>query len=434
MINPLRMSTSSPVWRLRPGFDRRFRAGHPWVYSNELAGSPKGVEPGAVVELRDAKDQFLARGFGNPSSLIAFRVLTRDPENMDPTSEGSILHALLQAQALREQTGYSTYSHRLIFGEADRLPGLVIDRYRLAVPAGAQVFVIQAHSAGAERILPQVQAALSRLGSSPTAIVLRNDVGVRKLEGLEEEDPKVLKSLPGVDLRQSRILVAAAGGKSVQSIEFETDLVEGQKTGFFLDQFGNVRLAASLLQGLKPTQSKVLKILDLCCYVGQWSTQLGRVYRDMGLEVEVTAVDASEKALGLAKRNIESQGTRCHTLKADVLKGLGELKDGSFDLVICDPPALIKGRKDLGPGTHAYLQLNTQMFRLVRKGGAVVSCSCSSLLDEEEFAKTLTKAASRNFVDVRWVGRGAPAADHPMLTEFPEGRYLKAWIGLISVE
>src|SRR5262249_29959449 len=159
--------------------------------------------------------------------------------------------------------------------------------------------------------------------------------------------------------------------------------IEGQKTGFFLDQFGNVRLAAQLLKGLQPAQGKKLRILDLCCYVGQWGSQLARVFRDAGLEVEVTAVDASDKALAAAKRNIEAQGRRCETMKADVLKDLVSLKDASFDLVISDPPALIKGRKDIGPGTHAYLQLNTQVFRLVRRGGAVVSCSCSALLEEE---------------------------------------------------
>jgi 23S rRNA (cytosine1962-C5)-methyltransferase len=421
------MSTT-PIWRLRPGSDRRFRAGHPWVYSNELAGSPKGLEPGALVELRDAKDQFLARGYGNPGSLIAFRALSRDPEVADPSSEEALAAALGRARRLREHCGLDEFSHRLVFGEADRLPGLIVDSYALS--QGERVYVIQAHSAGAERLLPRVQPLLER--ESPAAIVLRNDVGVRKLEGLEEQAPRVLKSRPGLDLAKARIVVAAAKGSTVRSLEFETDLIEGQKTGFFLDQFGNVRLAAQLLGGLKPLKGKKLRILDLCCYVGQWSAQLARVYRDAGLEVEVTAVDASEKALVFAKRNIEAQGASCEILRADVLKELGGLKDASFDLVVCDPPALIKGRKDLGPGTHAYLQLNTQVFRLVRKGGAVITCSCSALLDEEELAKALTKAAARNRADVRWIGRGAPSADHPMLTEFPEGRYLKAWIGFVA--
>lgn len=405
------------------------------MYSNELAGSPKGIEPGAPVELRDSKDQFLARGYGNPNSLIAFRALSRNPEVLDPCSAEQLHQALHAAQRLREISGLAANSHRLIFGEADRIPGLVIDRYRLAQPEGAQVFVIQAHTAGAQRMLPEVQSAIERFAGSQTlsktALVLRNDVGVRKLEGLEEEAPRVLRPLQDVDLKQARILITPVrpGGAPV---EFVTDLVEGQKTGFFLDQFGNVQLAAEKLRGLKPAQGKTLRVLDLCCYVGQWGAQLTRAFREMGFEVEVTAVDASDKALALAKRNVEAQGARCETLKADVLRDLGGLASETFDLVISDPPALIKGRKDIGPGTHAYLQLNTQVFRLVKRGGAVISCSCSALLEEEEFAKALTKAAYRNQVDVRWVGRGAPAPDHPMLTEFPEGRYLKAWIGITS--
>jgi 23S rRNA (cytosine1962-C5)-methyltransferase len=405
------------------------------VYSNELSASPKGLPPGAPVELRDSKDQFLSRGYGNPHSLIAFRALSRDPEVMDPFAECFLFDALKKAQRLREQVGLATYSHRLVFGEADRLPGLVIDRYLLAEPSGTQVFVVQAHTAGAQALLPQLLPALEKFGGvHPTAIVLRNDIGVRKLEGLEEEAPRILKALPGVDLRNARILICPATGlAAAKPLEFAVDLIEGQKTGFFLDQFGNVRLAAQLLQALEPARGKRLRILDLCSYVGQWGAQLARTYREAGLEVDVTVVDASDKALQLAKRNVEAQGARCETFRGDVLKDLGSLKDGDYDLVISDPPALIKSRKDVGPGTHAYLQVNTQVFRLVRKGGAVVSCSCSALLDEEEFSKALTKAAARNRVDVRWVGRGAPAADHPMLTEFPEGRYLKAWIGLVSV-
>jgi 23S rRNA (cytosine1962-C5)-methyltransferase len=119
-------------------------------------------------------------------------------------------------------------------------------------------------------------------------------------------------------------------------------------------------------------------------------------------------------------------------MKADVLTGLDALKDQDYDLVVCDPPALIKGRKDIPTGTHAYLQLNTQVFRIVKRGGFVVSCSCSGLLEEESFLKVLSKAAYRNKVPVRWIARGSQAPDHPMRIEFPEGRYLKAWIGYVG--
>jgi 23S rRNA (cytosine1962-C5)-methyltransferase len=438
---------STILWRLRPGADRRIRGGHPWVYSNELSASPKGVEPGAPVELHDAKGQFLARGYGNAASLIAFRVLSRDEKAAEPWSTQGVFEALEKARRLRVATGMDRFSHRLCFGESDRMPGLVIDRYLLA-PQGpgaveSQAFVIQAHTAGAQRMIPAVIEALQKLAGAAwarTAIVSRNDVGVRKLEGLEEEEPKVLRAVAGVDLTQAVIRVKSViPGASAKPVDFATDLVGGQKTGFFLDQFANIELTVikltPLVAALGTTLAsggRPLKILDLCCYVGQWGTQLAAAFARAGVKVEVTAVDASDKALQSAKRNIENQGARCETMRGDVLKDLAPLAERSFDIVISDPPALIKGRKDIGPGTHAYLQLHTQAFRLLKAGGAIVACSCSALLEEEEFARTLTKAASRNQVDVRWVGRGMQAPDHPVLTEFPEGRYLKCWIGVSS--
>src|SRR5947209_6391802 len=144
------------IWRLRAGSDRRFRSGHPWVYSNELQDSPKGVEPGAPVELRDPAGGFLARGYGNPASLIAFRALSRDP-TVDPHSAGFLADSIRSAESLRQQVGLGPFSHRVCFGEADFIPGLVIDRYLIDE---GQVFVVQAHTAGADRRIPQVLEAL----------------------------------------------------------------------------------------------------------------------------------------------------------------------------------------------------------------------------------------------------------------------------------
>jgi 23S rRNA (cytosine1962-C5)-methyltransferase len=412
-------------WRLKSGFDRRFRAGHPWVYSNELTESPKGIAPGEPVTLSDAGGKFLARGYGNPHSLIAFRVLSRDPEGLDPLSVEGLRARILSARDLRATLGLESVSYRLMHGEADGIPGLVIDRYRLASGGGnAQAFVIQAHTAGVDRVLPQVLEALEPLiAERPSAIVLRNDLSVRKLEGITEEPAKVEATLPGVDLARAEILVKSASGG--EPLRFSVDLVGGQKTGFFLDQAANIELAIARLGNLGGGRTKI-RALDLCTYVGQWGAQLARAFPGL----EVLAVDASDKALAQARENIERAGARCETLKGDVLRDLESLPAKGFDLVISDPPALIKSRKDVGAGTHAYLQLNTQAMRLLKRGGGIVSCSCSALLEEESFIETLGKAASRNRLDLRWVGRGAQSPDHPLRTEFPEGRYLKGWIGL----
>ncbi|MEO7162223.1 MAG: methyltransferase domain-containing protein [Bdellovibrionia bacterium] len=427
------------IWQLRKGMDRRFRAGHPWVYSNELTVSPKGIEPGAPVELRDHTGKFLARGYGNPNSLISFRALSRNSDIADPTSTSSLVESLRLAGNLRGVVGLRELSHRLCFGEADGLPGLIIDRYKIG---DGQVFIVQAHSAGANRWIPHIEEILEKYvrGSEDvtpakknqalwdsTSIVIRNDLSVRKLEGINEEEPRILRKAKGIDLKDSVISVAAAlGGDPVL---FHVDLVGGQKTGFFLDQAANIELAALRLRSLGKTK---VRILDLCCYVGQWGTQLARVFRNAGLKVEVVAVDASNTALEFAKQNIQAQGVECETFKADVLRDLPQLPDRSFDIVISDPPALIKNRKDIPTGTHAYLQLKTQAFRLVKAGGGIVCCSCSSLLEEESFAQVLAKAGQRNGRTTRWIGRGGQSADHPFLPEFPEGRYLKGWVGWVN--
>lgn len=437
---------------MRRGMERRFQSGHPWVYSNELMESPKGVEPGAPVQLQDAGGKFLAWGYGNPKSLIAFRALSRNLKETDANSASGALRKLMAAGALRSDLGLDLVSHRLCFGEADRLPGLVIDCYRIDHSQPTQVFVVQAHTAGANRFVPEILDILkayvqnrkstneSLVDWSRSAVVLRNDLGVRTLEGLSSDEPAVLKEVSGLNLKNINIHVAPVLSTSQKDkpVLFQVDLVDGQKTGFFLDQFANIQMAAvrfqHLIKGLPKSSGRKIRILDLCCYVGQWGTQLARVFSSQGVQVEVVAVDASKQALEFAKLNIEREGARCETLKGDVLKDLANLESQSFDIVISDPPALIKSRKDIPTGKHAYLQLNTQVFRLVKAGGGVVCCSCSALLEEEVFTAALSKAAQRNQVYVNWVGRGCQSADHPMVIEFPEGRYLKAWAGFVQAE
>jgi len=427
---------SGVQWRLKSGADRRFRSGHPWVYSNELSESPKHLAPGTPVELRDAAGRFLARGYGNPHSLIAFRAVSRKESVAQPLEPNQVAETLIQAGTLRASLGLLKLSHRLCFGEADGLPGLVIDRYRLE---SAQVFVVQAHAAGVDRLIPDIQKILEKyvrwaqkFAGEPswdqTVIVIRNDLGVRKLEGISEEESRVIREVAGVTLTPAQIRVKAAAGEGF--VEFSADLLRGQKTGFFLDQAGNVELAVSRLSSLRPVGDRPLRILDLCSYVGQWGTQLARVFKNQNIPVEITVVDASVHALEFARQNVQAQGVVCHTIRGNVLKDLESLESQSFDIVISDPPALIQGRKDIPAGSHAYLQLNTQVFRLVRQGGGVVCCSCSGLFEEEAFLKVLSKAAYRNRRIVQWVARGSQSPDHPMLLEFPEGRYLKAWIGI----
>lgn len=427
------------VWRLRTGADKRLRSGHPWVFSNELSVSPKGLIPGSPVEILDAKGQFLARGYGNPHSLIAFRALSFNSQDPEPTSFEFLQNKILNSWRVRIAAGFKG-SFRLVFGESDYIPGLILDYYLVEQKGRrAQVFAAQLVTAGMNEALKEAESffrglvekakaqGLADFSWDKTAVVLRNDVNIRKLEGLSVEEPKVIKDLPDVDLSDVEILLNAADDTGLVSMS--CDLKEGQKTGFFLDQTHNILLASKLFKNWAQTQEKrTLRVLDLCCYVGHWSTQLTRVLKSLGFEVEVSLVDVSKTALAFAKKNAEREGAKVLVHEMDVATGLGELPSSHYDIVIADPPAFIKSKKDIPVGKHAYVKMNTHAFRMVKKNGFVASCSCSGLLEEEEFRDAIRKASLRNFSEVRSVLRGGHAADHPTLMQFPEGFYLKMYV------
>lgn len=420
------------VWRLRQGADRRIRAGHPWIFSNELSQSPKGHPPGAPVVLLDSKGSFLASGYGNPHSLIAFRALSFDSREQESATPEFLEGRLLKTWWQRKSLGFNA-SFRLCYGEGDFVPGLVIDRYLVHQNGQkAQVLAVQILTAGISEILKSpekffeelvrsaVEREISDFDWSKTGVILRNDVNIRKLEGMEAQSPKVIKEVSGFDFSKVDIEIN-------NQVLMETDLIEGQKTGFFLDQAYNISLVCEQLQKMQFAEP-VVKVLDLCCYVGQWSTQISRTLKARGLQVEVTAVDVSSKALQFAKTNIERQGAVVNVRELDVLKDLGSFPERYFDVVIADPPAFIKAKKDVPTGRHAYLKLNTSAFKLVRKGGLVVSCSCSGLFVESEMMETLRKALQRGEIEARCILHGGHSPDHPVLLSFSEGFYLKMFV------
>ncbi len=430
------------VWRLRPGADRRLRSGHPWVFSNELASSPKGLLAGAPVEVQDAKGQFLARGYGNPHSLIAFRALSFNSQDPEPTSIPFLQDQVCKAWRIRRTAGFRG-SFRLAFGESDYIPGLILDYYLVeSMGERRQVFAAQFVTAGIEEALKDRESffkgliekardeGLSDLTWQESAVVIRNDVNIRKLEGLKVEEPLVLKAIEGLNLKHVTILLNAATDDGL--VHMSCDLAEGQKTGFFLDQTHNIELAVRLFRNWARTQPKrKLRVLDLCCYVAHWSTQITRALVQEGFEVEVSLVDISKSALSYAKENAAREGAEVLVHELDVAESLTELASAHYDIVIADPPAFIKAKKDIPIGKHAYLKMNTQAFRMVKRGGFVASCSCSGLLEEEEFRDAIRKASLRNSNDVRSILRGGHAADHPTLMQFPEGFYLKMYVHYI---
>lgn len=404
------------IWRLRKSSLKDERKSHPWKYNNELNNIGRGHAPGDLVKLEDREGGFIAYGYGNPLSTIAFRALSTDAEDIEYFTPDSIAKKLKRAWSLRISQGF-TGSFRLCFSEADYLPGLIIDYYKTSEH---YVFSCQVLTAGMEKLFSNGLAILEQAfpeNWAKTAVILRNDASIRRLEGLEIKNTLVLKNVSGLDLTNAGILLDSYNKTLV---EITTDLLTGQKTGFFLDQSFNINCLLELVA----RQKRSLKVLDLCCYVGQWSTHLAALAKHLNMDMEFTLVDSSQKALETAKINMSRYGAKARFLKMDVMEDLKSLNE-EFDIVVCDPPAFIKSRKHLSTGTHAYTKLNAQAFRLTKPQGLMISCSCSGNLTEDSFREILGKALLRAKKQGTVLLKGGHAPDHPELEVFPEGRYLK---------
>ncbi len=421
-------------WLLKKGSEKKFRFGHPWVFSSELAQSPKGVEPGGLIELRDFQGNALAVGYGHPNSMISFRLLSLDAR--EAIDVAFFEKRFANAYQARVTAGVSEHSHRFIFAEGDFIPGLIIDRFLLE--DSSQVFVLQSSTAGIDKLLPVVMQALeSHAGDrwAKTSVVFANDSKSRAMEGIEVQPKTVMKAAPGFKADEA-VIVLQPPIDGLKPTLMNVDFIGGQKTGFFLDQRSNVQIAARSVRELArraKAEGRSLKVLDLFCYVGQWGAQLANVARSEGCEIEVTLVDASAKALELASKNVERAGGRAVAKKLDVVDALAsEIEKAAFDVVICDPPAFVKKKKDLPTGSQAYVKVNREAIRKTRPAGLFVSCSCSGLFNEDEFRDMLTKVATTAPRPVRWIARGSHGPDHPQRPEFPQGTYLKSWFGLVD--
>lgn len=430
------------IWKIKKGHDFRIRARHPWVFSNELLDSPKGVMPGEPIELHDIQGHFLARGYGNPHSLISFRAMSfvqTEDFSMQPER---LAERILKAWKFRHRGGFRK-SFRVCYSEADQMPGFILDRYVFEKNNQLfQVFSYQLLTAGMEAAFKKdengqqifktlVENTLSEKFSAVawenTFILQRNDVNIRKLEGLPVEAPVILKTVGREDLTAIGIQMQNVLQPD-QNVVFNVNLVEGQKTGFFLDQTFNMRLVVEQLERQKAElKSRKIKILDLCCYMGQWSSQIVANFNAWGVECEVHLVDISELALEKARQNLSAYGVEVYSYKKDVLSlaDIPEFSTVKFDVVISDPPAFVKNKKDLHPGLAAYTKLNTQVFKLCNAGAIVASCSCSGLVQLEDFKEALRKAILKSGINARCLAYGGQGWDHPSLMSFPEGAYLK---------
>ena len=392
------MPEPTPILRLRKNEDRRLKAGHDWIYANEVdtGETPvKDLPAGAAALVQDARGKSLGRALLSPHSLIVGRLYSRDPEQ-EP-SRSFFKKRIEQALALRE-TLFSEPGYRLIHGEADGLPGLVVDRYR-------DTLVMQAGTAGMEARLDTVASALDAV-INPANIVVRNEAGVRELEAL----PLYTKTLKGEVPEE--VHLHENGG------HFVAPLREGQKTGWFFDHRAARARMAPLAKGAR--------VLDVFAYCGGWGVQAA-----LAGAREVTGVDSSGLALDFMHRNAELNGVgdRLRTLEGDAVAAMKELiADGEkFDLVILDPPAFIKRRKDFKNGLAGYHAINELAVRLVKPGGYLVSASCSMHLPADKLLDVVRASARHIDRALQVIGQEGQGPDHPIQPAMPETAYLKSW-------
>jgi len=384
--------------RLKRGEERRLRAGHLWVFSNEVdveATPLKTLEPGVPVVIEDYRGHALGTGYANPHSLIGARLVSRDPKH--PFGPSLLVHRLKVALALREAL-FGRPFYRLVHGESDGLPGLVVDRF------GA-VLVAQITTAGMERQREAVAAALEKV-LKPAAILFRNDTSIRTLEGLSLYVEPALGTVPEeVELEEN-------------GVRFRAPLLGGQKTGWFYDHRDNRARLARYVAGRR--------VLDLFSYLGGWGVQAA-----VAGAAGVLCVDASAPALERVHDNAALNGVaeRVATLQGDAFEALKALREERerFDVVVLDPPAFIKRRKDVKEGVAAYRRINQAAMQVLGRDGILVSCSCSFHLQRDTLRDTLLGAARHLDRNLQILEQGHQGPDHPIHPAIPETEYLKAF-------
>ncbi|MET4696528.1 class I SAM-dependent rRNA methyltransferase [Endozoicomonas lisbonensis] len=389
--------------RLKDRADRRLKAGHLWIYSNEVdtkATPLKGFSTGELVVIENAAGKAIGTGYVNPNTLICARLVSRDAQYM--LDKSLLVHRIKVALSLRERL-FDKPCYRLIFGDSDSLPGLVVDRFN-------DVLVVQISTAGMELVKDQIVEALVQV-LKPTGILLKNDGSSRKLENLPEYIEVAHGEVPDeVELEEN-------------GVRFLAPVMKGQKTGWFYDHRLNRDRLRHYVKGKR--------VLDVFSYVGGWGVQCAA----FGAE-EVICVDASEKAVDLVHRNAELNGLKdkVGTMQGDAFEALKQLKaEGEqFDVIIVDPPAFIKRRKDIKAGELAYRRINEMAMRLLSKDGILVACSCSMHLQRDSMLDAL-RAGSRHIErNLQIIEQGHQGPDHPILPAIPETEYIKAMTARVT--
>lgn len=390
-----------PSIEIIPGYHKRFLSGYPWLYANELIQSQltKGLEPGELVSVEHNRKR-VATGYFNRHSLISFRALSTD--NTETIDVEFFKRRLQHSLAIRERFYNSPY-YRLIYAEADGLPGLIIDRFDA-------VFVIQINTQGMEKLKNVLIEALQAL-FSPTTLYFKNDSAVRALEGLPLSEPEIIgKSLSTLTVIEN-------------NMTFEIDMTSSQKTGWFFDHRENRALIAKLANNKT--------VMDYFCYSGGFSLQAAKQHAK-----HVTGIDRSESALQNATRSasLNQLSDRCEFHCQDTFKDMDERlhKGQMFDIVVLDPPAFVKNKKDLAPGLKGYEKLLSKALPLTAPGGFLLIASCSYHVKEADLKICLIRALQKTKREARIVQTLSAGFDHPTHPMLEESSYLKGFLVFVG--
>ncbi len=370
--------------------EERLRSGHPWIYRADVVDAKAGA--GDRVVVRGPRGRTLGWALYSDRSQIAIRMLTYGDRVAD---DKLITGRIERAIGFRESLGINATAYRLIHGEADLLPSLVVDRY-------GDYLVVQTLSQGMDRLMPHIVSTLNAR-VQPRGILARNDPRVRLLEGLEQRVEELSGDIPEV------VAVTEAG------IEYDVDLRRGQKTGLFLDQRENREAAARYARG---------RLLDCFSYHGGFALKLAGTCR------ETIAFDLSESAVQRLRANAERNGVVVDARVGNVfdeLRGFARLRE-RFDTIVLDPPAFAKNKAAVPKATVGYKEINLRALKLLNQGGTLVTCSCSYHVNEAAFAQIVYSAAVDAGAHVTVVEKRMQGRDHPVLLGVPETYYLKCFI------
>tara|TARA_R110002110_G_scaffold82122_6_gene213529 strand:+ start:616 stop:1836 length:1221 start_codon:yes stop_codon:yes gene_type:complete len=384
-----------PVISISPGRQKRVRAGHPWVFSNEIKMTPevKALTPGTAIDVVDAAGSAVGTAIFNPHTLIAARLMTS--HSFADIDADWLAAKITRAAALRDRL-YDRPFYRLVHAEADGLPGLIVDRYD-------ECCVVQLNTAGMELLAADIVAALQQT-VAPAGIVLQRDSAARHLEGLPTVAPEVIGAVPG------------PAPLSENGVGFLADLSEGQKTGWFYDHRENRARVAALSRGQR--------VADVYSYLGGFGLQAAAAGAS-----DVVCIDRSEPALDLAAQAAAAAGfgDTCRFEKSEAFAALEALSSAreKFGVVIADPPAFVKSKKDLKPGARGYRKLTRLAAKIVAHEGILCVASCSHHMPMEMYAEQVRRGVHDAGRSGRILHVGGAGPDHPIHPHLPESAYLK---------